>query len=227
MSDYQLINRCYVLPTPGGAYYASTTQTDEPAKRLLVALMSGEHSQLLGVPQACKWTGLKKQEDVLDLLYRMQNLGWIQGEEVSREAPSGTLEDILPSLLMNFSSTGKALLADNQGFYLASHGFSHETAEELSALSADLLALHERHKGLLNNNIGLHSEAWSVVDAAGNSQVGFWPLYIGNQRFVLVLSGVPHFNQLAFVQLVWVLSKRYNIINDSNVATMRQVLADI
>ncbi len=221
MSDYQLINRCYVLPTPGGAYYAATTQTDEPAKRLLVALMSDSQSQLLGVPQVCKWTGLKKQADVLDLLYRIQNLGWIQGEEVTREAPSGTLEDILPVLLATFSSTGKALLADNQGFYLASHGFSHETSEELSALSADLLALHERHKGLLNNNLGLHSEAWSVVDAAGNSQVGFWPLYIGRQRFVLVLSGVPHLNQLAFVQLVWVLSKRYNTISDSNVSMMR------
>ncbi len=221
MSDYQLIKRCYVLPTPGGAFYAATTQTDEPAKRLLVALMLSSHSQLLGVPQVCKWTGLKKQDDVLDLLYRIQNLGWIQGEEVSRTAPTGTLEDILPELLESFSSTGKALLADSQGFYLASHGFSHETSEELSALSADLLALHERHKGLLNNNIGLHSEAWSVVDAAGNSRVGFWPLHIGRQRFVLVLSGVPHLNQLSFVRLVWVLSKRYNAISDSNVAKIR------
>lgn len=221
MSDYQLINRYYVLPTPAGAFYAATTETGEPAKQLLVALMSESKSQLLSVPQVCKWTGLKKQQDVLDLLYRIQNLGWIQGEKLAREAPTGTLEDVLPTLLETFSSTGKALLADHQGFYLASTGFSHEAAEELSALSADLLALHKRHKGLLNHNIGLHSEAWAIVDAAGNSQVGFWPLYIGEHRFVLALSGVPRFNQLAFVQLIWVLSKRYDSFSYASVSSMR------
>lgn len=222
MNNYQLINRCYVIPTPAGAYYAATSQGKDPARQLLVALMSDKQSHLLGVPQVSKWTGLKKQEDVLSLLYRMQELGWIQGEENIREAPMGKLEDILPSLLMDLSGSGKALLADSQGFYLATYGFSHESAEELSALSADLLALHKRHKGLLNNNLGMNSSAWSIVDAAGNSQLGFWPLYVGTQHFVLVLSGVPHLNQLSFVQLMWVLSKRYNSSSyaNSNIANM-------
>lgn len=221
MSEYQLIDRYYVLPTPAGAFYVASTESNNPTRQLLVALMSAEQSPLLSVSQASKWTGLKKQDEVLELLYRVQKLGWIQGEKNPHVAPKGALEDILPTLLALFSSSGKALLADNHGFYLARHGYSHETAEELSPLSADVLALHKRHGGLLNNNLGLHSEAWSVVDAAGNSQLGFWPLYIGKQQFVLTLSGVPHFNQPAFVDLIWVLNKRYNAIGYTNVSTMR------
>ncbi len=221
MSDYQLINRSYVLPTPAGAFYVAGSRTDDPAKQLLVALMSAEQSPLLSVPQACKWSGLKNQDEVLELLYRIQNLGWIQGEEETRFAPAGALEDILPSLLASVSSSGKALLADDHGFYLARHGYTHETAEELSALGADLLALHKRHRGLLNNNMSLHSEAWSIVDAAGNSKLGFWPLHVGEQHFVLALSGVPQLNQLAFVELIWVLNKRYNLMSHANVSPMR------
>ncbi|MEE9356956.1 hypothetical protein [Candidatus Vondammii sp. HM_W22] len=47
------------------------------------------------------------------------------------------------------------------------------------------------------------------MDAAGNSQLGFWPLYFGEQRFVLALNGRPKFNQPAFRDMVWVLAQRY------------------
>jgi hypothetical protein len=55
----------------------------------------------------------------------------------------------------------------------------------------------------------LGSHAWAVVDFFGNSQVGFWPLFIGNNRFVVVISGIPHFNQPELVSLVWALTIRY------------------
>ncbi|MEN8260508.1 MAG: hypothetical protein ABFS02_07965, partial [Pseudomonadota bacterium] len=102
------------------------------------------------------------------------------------------------------------LLSDNEGFQLASSGFTHEVAEELSAMSAELSKLHERRSGLLLNNMGLNSSAWGVVDAGGNSKVGFWPMSIGKHKFVLVISGIPHFNQPNFVDLVWTLSTRYS-----------------
>ena len=47
------------------------------------------------------------------------------------------------------------------------------------------------------------------MDAAGNSQLGFWPLFIDTQRFALILQGVPRFNQPVFTELVWALSTRY------------------
>jgi hypothetical protein len=143
------------------------------------------------------------------LLYHLQALGWVEGFADAQPAPAGALEDVLPALLPPLSADGKALLADAQGFYVASTGFQHETAVELAALSADLASLYERHQGLLKRNMGLGSSTWALVDAAGNSQTGFWPLYIGDQRFVLIISGVPRLNQPALTDLIWAFSKRY------------------
>lgn len=210
MSSYELAADCYVLPTPAGAFYAASGTSQDVARSLLFMLLSESFSQQIALDRLCTWTKEISQDDALDLLYRMQTLGWIQGEEEERQAPEGQLVETLPMLLPELSSSNKALLADQQGFYLATHGFSHETAEELSALSADLAALHQRHRGLLENNIGLNSAAWAIVDGSANGQLGFWPLFIGNQRFVLVLAGMPRLNQPAFVNLIWLLNKRYS-----------------
>lgn len=197
------------MPTPAGAYYAVTSARPNPARRLLYALMGRQHSRRAEAALLPRWSGSSDEQEALELLYRMQDLGWVQGETEAREAPDGILEEILPSLLRVLSGDGKALLADQQGFHLAGTGFAHEAAEELSALSADLSSLHLRHEGLLQNNLGISTTAWAMVDAAGNSQLGCWPLHIGEQCFSLVLSGLPQFNQQAFTDMVWLLSKRY------------------
>jgi hypothetical protein len=151
----------------------------------------------------------------LELLLHCQKLGWVQGVEQPLTAPQGALETLLPELLSQISETGKVLLADDQGFYLACSGFAHEAAEELSALSADLATVHKRRSGLLIRNLGIASHAWAIVDAFGCSQIGFWPLFVGSQQFVLVIAGVPHFNQPEFVTLVWALSLRYTKMDPS------------
>jgi len=119
------------------------------------------------------------------------------------------MEESLPDILKLLSSENKALLADSQGFYLSSSGFTHEASEELSALSGDLGSLYSRHKGIIKGNLNIKSGAFALVDAAGYSQLGFWPLYIGDILFMLVVSGVPKFDQQAFVNLIWILHKRY------------------
>ncbi|MCK4841865.1 MAG: hypothetical protein KAT04_08275, partial [Methylococcales bacterium] len=133
----------------------------------------------------------------------------VQGVSEALDAPAGALDEILSSILGNISESGKVLLADDQGFYLACNGFPHEVAEELSALSAEIATVHEKRSGLLMNNLGLGSQAWSVIDAFGSSQMGFWPIFIGKTRFVIIISGIPHFNQPDFVTLIWALSIRY------------------
>jgi hypothetical protein len=209
MAQYELIPNLYLLPTPGGVYYAATLDGDEPARSLLFKLMSLDSTPLLSEDLIHAWTGSQELAPMLELLFHMQSLGWIQGLSENRPCPQGALEEVLPELLANLSSTNKALLADNDGFYIASHGYPHETAEQLSALSGDLASLYERHRGLLRNQLGVPSGAWGVIDVAGDSQIGFWPLYIGAERFVLVVSGLPRLNQPAFIDLVWALSKRY------------------
>ncbi len=223
MSDYQLISERYITPTPAGAYYAVSSDSKDLARQVLFGLMSGESSPVLTLDLIKELTGLQSEQEMLELLYRMQKLGWIQSEDLERESPSGMLEEVLPGLLSVLSGSGKALLADQQGFYLATHGFSHEAAEELSALSADIASLHQRHSGLLRNNLGIDSSAWAVVDASGDSHLGCWPVFIGDQRFSLVLGGVPQMNQVALTDLVWALTKRYR--NASSVEESREANA--
>lgn len=209
MSHYSLAEGLYLYPTPAGAYYAvSSTETDRP-RQFLKNILLEEQTPKLSIDNLQRLIEHKDEQRCLELLHHCQKLGWIQGVNTVREYPSGALEDILPQLLASISENGKVLLADKEGFYLVSSGFPHEVAEELSALSAEILTVHDRRSGLLINNMGLASNAWAVVDVFGNSHVGFWPLFIGKNRFVIAISGIPHFNQPDFVSLVWALSIRY------------------
>lgn len=208
MPDFDLVAGLYVAPSPAGAYYAAYSPETEASRTLLFALMSENRSTQLD-PTVLQKLAHQDEATALELVYRMQQLGLLQGHEEPIAAPQGPLDQVLPSVLADLAGDGKALLADSQGFYVATHGYHHETAEELSALSADLGNLHERHLRLLNHNMSLHSSAWGLINAGGVSEVGFWPLYIGKQRFVLVLSGVPNMNRPELVDLVWALSLRY------------------
>ena len=209
MTELSVDEGLYLLPSAAGAYYAASASKDDPPRTLLRALLRGDVAPRIGEHGLAQLVGGEDEQAALELLERVQDLGWIQGLERPRRAPEGSLEQILPGLLEPLSNKGRAMLADPQGFHLSSAGFVHELAEELSALSADLASLHDRHKGLLNNNLGIGSSAWSLVDAAGNGLLGCWPLYVGEQRFVLIVAGVPCFNQRAFLDLVWALYRRY------------------
>ena len=39
--------------------------------------------------------------------------------------------------------------------------------------------------------------------------MGFWPLHIGDESFVLTILGIPRLHQQAFTDLIWVLMLRY------------------
>ena len=209
VAQYKLTDNLYIAVTPAGAYYAASAYREEPSRYLLRKLLALKQNPLLETGMLRGLTNFDDDDAPLELLYHAQNLGLVEGLDEPRTVPSGALEDIVPKLLSSLSGSGKVLLADAQGFYINYQGFTHEAAEELSALSADLAILHERHRRLLKNNLGLGTNAWALADAAGNSQVGFWPLFIGDQRFVLVVGGMPRLNQPELVTLVWALSNRY------------------
>lgn len=208
MKDYRMIENHFVLPTPAGAYYAVSHEVYDPIRAMLCALLRQETTPLLCQDSLEDWSGLTGS-DAQETLYLAQNQEWIEGFVEPRAIRPGSLEEVLPELLSCLSDSGKALLADDHGFYLSNTGFTHEAAVELSALSADIASLDARHSGLTHQNLRLASSAWALVDAAGNSQIGFWPLYIDDYRFVLILQGVPLLNQPAFTSLVWSLTSRY------------------
>ena len=200
----------YILPTPAGAYYCIASKETEAAKQFLQQLMTGNETAQLDA-ETLKYLSADESNDQEQILLHIQKLKWLQGFDQSRQAPDGTIEDIFPGILKLLSSDAKALLADGQGLYLASAGFTHEAAEELSAVRGDLASLYARHQGVIKGNLNIKSSAFALVDAAGYSQLGFWPLYIGDLLFMLVISGVPRFDQDAFVNLIWSLHKRYYI----------------
>jgi hypothetical protein len=119
------------------------------------------------------------------------------------------LESQLPSLLAALSDNGRALLADDNGLYYATAGFHHESAEEIAALAGDIMSLNRRHALLLKNNLNISSLAWSVSNPAGQSELGFFPLHVGQQSFVLVIGGTPRLQDEHFVTLIELLSRRY------------------
>jgi hypothetical protein len=209
MSKYTLTDGLFLYPTPAGAYYAVCSNDMDKPRQFIRQLLQQQVTPNLSLDNLGYLAELDDEQKSTELLYHCQKLNWVQGLNTPEEYPADLLENILPDLLGKMSESGKVLLADMQGFYLASHGFPHEVAEELSGLSAELTNVHERRSGLLLNNLGIASNAWGVIDVFGNTQIGFWPLFIGKNRFVIVISGIPHFNQPEFVKLIWALSIRY------------------
>ncbi len=209
MGNFTLADGLFLYPTPVGSYYAISSTEDDKSRRFLKRLLLQPKTPALNAEVLMDLMEESDKEKALELLHHCQKLGWVQGVSEALDAPAGALDEILSSILGNISESGKVLLADDQGFYLACNGFPHEVAEELSALSAEIATVHEKRSGLLMNNLGLGSQAWSVIDAFGSSQMGFWPIFIGKTRFVIIISGIPHFNQPDFVTLIWALSIRY------------------
>lgn len=203
-----LLEGKHLLPTAAGAYYCASTKGDDTARKLLQWLMGKQSSSLYSMDDICKALSLNETH-VEQLLRHMQHLSWLQCTDEKQLAIPGKLEDILPDILPGLSHSGKVLLADAQGFYIASAGFPHETAEELSGLSADLMSLSERHQGVLGGNLNIKSNNWALVDAGGFSQLGCWPVNIGQEIFSLVIAGLPRFDRDEFLQLVWTLYARY------------------
>ena len=205
MTTFSLNDGLYINITPRGAYYAVHDNDTDITQNILSKLLQFDETPNL----SSETMATLFPDDDYSLLHRMQKLGLVSGQKEAESAPTDNLEHILPELLGSLSDTGKALLADKSGLYLGTSGFPHEAAEELAAISASLSEVYQRHKGLLQGNMGFSQHAWGLVDAAGNAEVGFWPLYVDNHIFTLILHGLPQLNQPAFKHLVWMLIKRY------------------
>lgn len=211
MSERLSLNSAlYAEATPAGAYYAVANPALDPGRKLLVNILKEGHSAPIGEDRLVAWSGASSEDQALQYLYRLQKLDFIQGTDNPREPPNLSLEILLPNIIGNLSETGRALLADDNGFYLATSGFLHEAAEEIAALAGDILALSTRHALLLKNNLNIGSSAWAISDPRGRSELGFYPLHVGGQSFVLIIGGSPMLQGEDFVTLVQALSRRYN-----------------
>lgn len=206
--NYVINGERFLHPTPGGAYYAVSRTADEAPRRFLQALLRERETPAATPDQVARLAGMDEQ-DALRLLYHMQAGGLVEGLEHPMSAPEDSLEAMLPALLAQLSDTGRAVLAERRGLHMGTAGFTHESSEEFAALAADLMAVHERYEKLLHRNVRARGDGWGLVNASGYAEIGCWPLHIGQQRFFLVVGGLPQFNQAAYTTLVWTLAVRY------------------
>ncbi len=195
--------------TPAGAFYATSSPDQEGNRAILLHVLRTGNRAPFSAEIACQWAETTDSDEALRSIFRLQRLGLLRGTHQARTDSDLRLEDALPPLLARLSDQQKTLLADENGFYLAAAGFAHEAAEELAGLSADLLSLQSRHSRLLKNNLRVNTETWGLLDPSGRSELGFWPLFIGQQRFMLIVSGTPRLQDQSFVTLVQELDKRY------------------
>lgn len=209
MSENSLNDPLYMGVTPGGSFYAVQDESDEFGRDFLKRLLSADETPAFDLDMAQNLAGLNDHSETGEFIHLLQDAGFIYGQQERSPAPIGSVESLLPDLLKMLSDEGRAVLAEGQGLYLGSAGFPHEVAEELAALSASLSAIYKRHRDVLRGNLGYRQRAWGLIDAGGNSEIGFWPLYVGDDRFTLIVGGMPQFNQPAFTRLIWALERRY------------------
>ena len=206
---YGLARDLYVLPTPGGAYFAVSSTEDSQVRRLLLALLKHRSSPKADTESVCRWLRTDDEQAALEVLYRAQTLGWVQGYDERHDVSELGVGKELDSLLPHLSSTGQGMIVDWNGLALASSGLIPSTADTLAALAADLIGVQERHADRLAEYLGETSHGWAAVDAYGSSRIGAWPLYIGDKRILLVILGEPLFNQPRFLALIWLLINHY------------------
>lgn len=210
MSDYQLIDPYYLLPTAAGAFYAVSSQEPDTLRSLLLSLLQQKTTPKLDLDKLATSIGVHSEQQILELLHQAQTLSWIQGFNSPQKLPDSGMSKIMPKLLAPLSSIQKSLLVDWNGFPIAEHGLDDETATVLSALSVDIASVEARHAKRLRQTLGVSTQGWAAVDAYGSSRIGAWPLFVGKQRFLLVLQGEPKLNQPEFITLIWLLTERYH-----------------
>lgn len=199
----------YLTPTPGGAYYLAQDGNKNQQKDALVKLFSMDKTPPLTKTTLTQLFGAQDEEQLKQEINNCRKLELIQVIDEERQVPQGNLQSILDGLIGRFSLQNRALLSDSQGFCIYNGGFEEQMSEEISVLSADIAIMHERRAKDIDSKLKLNSQAWSIVDASGNSKLGFWPLHINREVFVLVVEGAPFFNQQVMVDLIWTLYSNY------------------
>ena len=202
-STLSLQSNLYPRVTPAGAYYAVSSNVPSASRTLLHGLLRASGNETASTDNLLAWAETDDADSALNLLYRLQRLEFLYGDEQPVYQEFSMTDDQLPELLAQLSSVGKALLADANGLYFANAGFHHETAEEVGLMSSEVATLGEKHQLLVKNNLNIHH------NPSGQTELTFFPLYAGKVKLVLVVAGMPDLNKEAFVSLIKVLCNRY------------------
>lgn len=196
----------YLHVSAYGAQFFLQSQQDKNIKAVLQLMLSLNHSVTL--------TELVGQlKDIIELplafILDLHEKGYL----TSSNTPMSPVDPIgLSSILdgLSYLSLGrKTALADAQGFQLAQCGFEDIQAEQLCALSVEVLDWQRRRQSALTEITGSADTSLSIVNKKGKATTGFWPIYIGDQTLVLILQGRPRFDHDEFCQLLYLLGNHF------------------
>lgn len=197
----------YFQVLPAGAYYATFSSESDDMRALLLQLLSAD-TQVPYLPALMeKLTGLDR-DGAMAMLDEMCTRNFVELVPNPHPVVDGPLEEVLPALIAPLGE-GKVLLADEQGFSLAHKGFQPEEEEAVAGLAADVMMLAERHERLINSQLELYGCSWALVNSVGQSDLGFWVITVGRERFLLIIEGMPYLNRKPFVDLTSILIRRY------------------
>lgn len=202
-STLSLQDNLYPHITPAGAFYAVTNKSGSASRNLLCNILKAG-PEVMTLKKLMQWGETTDVNTALSLLYRMQRLEFVYGDDAPAKMPPAG-DNVLTQILPLLSDSQKALLIDHDGFYFANSGFNHEAAEEVAVLASEAVRLSERHSLLLKNNLNIYQSAWGLCDPNGQSELTFFPIYINDSRFILVTGGTPQLHKDVFVSLVRVL----------------------
>ncbi|PIT07839.1 peptidase M23 [Snodgrassella alvi] len=201
-STLQLHHDLYPKVMPAGAFYAVSSPSHSASRMLLANILQADINAKLTEERLKQWAETDDVHTALNLLYRLQRLEFLYGEAKPSSQLVKVTSDGFDDILGQLSDSHKALLVDQDGFYFANVGFNHETAEEVANLASEATRLTEKHSLLIKNNLNIYNNAIGICDPAGQSELTFFPLYIGNTKNILVTAGLPLLNSEAFVTMV-------------------------
>ncbi|KES10505.1 Roadblock/LC7 domain protein [Snodgrassella alvi SCGC AB-598-O02] len=201
-STLQLHNDLYPKVMPAGAFYAVSSNSPSASRKLLANILRADVKAKLTEERLREWAETDDTHTALSLLYRLQRLEFLYGEAIPSSQIVEVTSDVFEDILGQLSDSHRALLVDQNGFYFANVGFNHETAEEVANLASEAIRLSEKNNLLIKNNLNIYNTAVGICDPAGQSELTFFPLYIGKNKNILVTAGQPLLNSEAFVTLV-------------------------
>ncbi|WP_037586166.1 hypothetical protein [Stenoxybacter acetivorans] len=201
-STLLLQHNLYPKVTPAGAYYAVSNTGRSASRMLLASILQADVSEVLTEDKLKQWAETDDINTALSLLYRLQRLEFLYGERQASSRLVKVTADEFDGILGQLSDNNRALLVDKDGFYFANAGFNHETAEEVANLASETVRLMERHSLLIRNNLNIYNTAMGICDPTGQSELTFFPFYVGDVKNILATSGMPLLNGEAFVTLV-------------------------
>lgn len=197
----------FVVPTAAGVIQAVAAPGDTRST-VVLGLLQGGASRPIPLERLAKRANLADRKAVGSILFQLQRLAWVSGDLQPFAPPVEPPGESLPSLISLLSPLGKGVLADAQGFCVATAGYPESQARRLCALATKAFPLMLQFRDELEKP-GPGPTGLVLGGLDPHCTVTVRPVHVGERLFHLLLAGEADLDSPAFVHLIAVLARRY------------------